>query len=150
MVHRRGPALAWFGLGNHLHKLFRRGRELKTKAGGIASCHHGRARGRASGIGRIAVTEIHAFAGNTVDVGRRHLTTGNAATIERDVVKAQVVCHDQNDIGGPLIRACRGLRGTGFPVDFLRWSVVLAHHVFHVQKQRAARPAYGIKTGSGQ
>ena len=84
---------------NDLHKLLGGGRELKAKARGITARHDGCARGGARGIARVTGVEIGALLGQAVDVRCWHAAVGQAAAIQADVVVAQVVGHNEDDVG---------------------------------------------------
>ena len=73
--------------------------EFKAISRRVASCHQGSAGGSAGGIACITIAEVHAFCGYSINVRRLHSTTANTAAVKRNVIPAQVVCKDDNDIG---------------------------------------------------
>ena len=88
-----------FVMPNHFHELLGGGRELKAKTCGVTSRHHGGTRRRTRGITRIAGFEVGTLLRQTVDVGCGHGALGQTTAIQSDVVVAQVVSHNQNDVG---------------------------------------------------
>ena len=110
-------------------------RELDAKAPGIAPGQQRRARHGADRCRRIALIETHAIACDGVDVGCWDALGGMAATEGADVVAAQVIGHDHDDVRRPLRH---GLHGADRSVDPGHRMVRLAR-VFEV-----GRPAQRI------
>ena len=74
-------------------------RKFEPGSRGITSRHHHAARGCAGTGARIRLPKHRAFGGKTVDAGGLELTASNPPTKSRDIVEAQIVGNDQNNIG---------------------------------------------------
>ena len=87
----------------------RRGCEFNAKPPGVTTGHQRRTRHRAHGGAGMALVKAHTVAGDAVDVGRGHPFGSAATAVGGDVVDAQIVGHDDDDVG----RALRGCHGCG-------------------------------------
>ena len=94
VVNLVGPLV----VANDFHELLGRWRELKAKTGWVAPSHHGGTRRCTGGIARITGFKIGALLRQTVDKGGGHSALGQATAIQANVVVAQVIGHDQNDV----------------------------------------------------
>ena len=79
-----------------------RGSELDAKAPGVAARHQCRARDGAHRAAGVALVEPHAVAGDRIDGRCGHAFGLVAAAVGRDIVDAQVVGHDHDDVGRAL------------------------------------------------
>ena len=78
-------------------------RKFEPGSRGITSRHHHAARGCARTGTRIRLPKHRAFGGKTVDAGGLQLTASNPPTKSRDVVEAQIIGNNQNNVGRLLI-----------------------------------------------
>ena len=74
------------------------GRELEAVAGRIAAGQQGRAGRRAGAVAGVGLGEIGALPADGIDVGRRDRPAGDAAAVEADVIVAQVIGDDDDDV----------------------------------------------------
>ncbi len=104
---------------NQLHERDRSRRELEAEARRVAPGHDRCARRRAGRIAGIAVGESHALVRDRIDIRRGHRATGDAATVKRDIVVAEVVGKNEHDVGWALAGRSRGGRRTLLPLHRL-------------------------------
>ncbi len=138
----QGRALA-LGLRHDPHELLGGRRELEAEARGVAPGHDRGARRGAGGVAGVGHREVDALARDGVDVGRRHEAVGDAAAAQREVGVAEVVDHDQHDVGRAA-RALDGDDGRGgalLPLDLAERRVVLAHEVLHIEEEQPGAAA---------
>ena len=81
-------------------------------------------------------------------MGGGNHAAGDAATVQRDVVKAQVVGHNQNNIG-PFASSRVHRARAGLPPHRLRGAVVLMNEILDRQQHQADPAADGVVAGSG-
>ena len=86
-----------------------RRREFEAEARPVASRHQRGARRRTGRVRRIAVDERRAVGRDRIDVGRGHGAIRDAPAAEREIVPAEIVREDQDDVG----RAFRGRPALG-------------------------------------
>ena len=150
-VHRLVP-LFWIAIGpQHFHELRGSGRKFEAKPGGVASGHERSARWRASGVAGVADPKIDALLGDRINVGGGDCAARDPTAVERDVIDAQIVGYDQDDIGGP--HTCSsGLRfcGVSLPLHFAGGRMVFAQHILHHQQRQSDPSASRVKTCSAQ
>ena len=145
-VINRFVQAAWRVMLAHEAGEFHRHRgEFKTEAGRVAPGHDGSTRGRTGGVAGVALREVDTLAGDGVDIRGRDAASGDATTVERDVVEAKVVGQDDNDIRTLLIARLRTC-GAGLPVHFPERGAVLAQDILHIQHHRAFAAADGDQT----
>jgi hypothetical protein len=93
--------------------------ELEAEARGEAARHHGGARRRTGRVARIGLREVGAILRDGVDVRCQDGAVVNACPRKGDVVVAEVVGNDQDDVRRAVRHRCLRRRGTLLPDDFL-------------------------------
>ena len=137
---------------NHARKLHRHRCELESETGRITTGHHRGPRRCAGGIAGITCGEIHTAKRNRVDVGRRHGAVGNTATGQAQVVVAEVIRDDHDDVRRPFLTRCERCRlgGPGLPGDLAIGRRVFAQKIFERKHRNALTAANGHKTDRSQ
>ena len=92
-------------------------RELEPEPGGVAASHQCGPRGRTDGIAGISVGEHDTVGGDGVDVRRREATVRGTAVAQRDVVVAEVIGQDNNDVRQTIRRRGTGLGWAWLPLN---------------------------------
>ncbi len=80
------------------HADFEERRELEAEPRRISAGHDRRARRRAYRVCRVTVGECHAVVADRIDVRSLQRAVGRTAVVERHVVEAHVVGHDDDDV----------------------------------------------------
>ena len=135
----------------YLHELRGSRRELEAKPGGVASRHQCGARGRAGRIAGVADPKVDALLGDRINVGGRDGATCDPTAMERDVVHAQIVGNNQDDIGLPgASRSGFGFRGACLPLHLAGGRIFFAQHILHHQQCQSDSPANCVKAHGAQ
>ena len=92
-------------------------RELKSGPCRIASRHQHRTRRRTGAIAGIGLREQRTIGGQLVDVRCRHTATGDAATKRAEVINAEIIDKDEDDVRWALCSRLARHRRSLVPVD---------------------------------
>ena len=92
-----------------------RWRELNPKAPRVTPRHQRGARHGAHRSSGIALVKAYTVTGDRIDMGRGHALRPVTAAVGGDVVEAEIVRKDDNDVGGALRQRLVGLRRSGHP-----------------------------------